>query len=36
MTTSHQSDEYAALSQRYIRQAEEELSREDYLQAGIK
>ena len=36
MTTSRESDEYAALSQRYIRQAEEELSREDYLQAGEK
>ncbi len=36
MTILPQSDEYAALSQHYIQQAESELEREDYLQAGEK
>ncbi len=36
MTTPSQTDEYVALSQNYLRQAEEELTREDYLQAGEK
>ena len=36
MTTPSQSDQYLALSRRYIRQADEELAQEDYLQAGEK
>ena len=34
MTTPSQSEQYLILSRRYIRQAEDELAREDYLQAG--
>ncbi len=36
MTTPSLSDEYVGLSRRYIQQAEQELAREDYLQAGEK
>ena len=36
MTTPSQSDKYVALSQVYIRQADEELAQEDYRQAGEK
>ena len=36
MTTLREADEYLPLSHHYIRQADYELSQEDYLQAGEK